>query len=250
LRFADQEGFSVPLALLVPALDMLITAQKLGDNLPQLVLRAAKSGDLDVLYANLPEHLAERVKSQDVVNYWQLDFEGKAIDLCQAEFSQRLPLERWMKLWRGVGILALVTFVVYVGVLGFHIVKLNKQNLLLRQQMESTYRSVVPNGKVNDPEKDLRIKVQQLQPKAQSGSVMSILAGILPIIASNSDVTVKVISYSSDTGEMSINVQAHSFNSIDALRQAISLQGFTAELLTANAQGDINTGRLKITKPQ
>jgi general secretion pathway protein L len=59
-----------------------------------------------------------------------------------------------------------------------------------------------------------------------------------------------VVSYSADSGEMSINVQAHSFNSIDALRQSISSQGYTAELLTANAQGDLNSGRLKITKPQ
>ena len=250
LRFADQEGFSVSLSLLVPALDMLITSQKLGDKLPRLVLRASSREELRALYDSLPEHLAERVKSQVVVDDWQLDFEGKAIDLCQAEFSQRLPLERWMKLWRSVGILAAVTFAVYLGVLGFHIFKLSKQNQQLRQQIESTYRSVVPNGRVNDPEKDLRVKVQQLQPKSQSGSVMGYFSGILPIITSNTDVTVKVISYSADSNEMSINVQAHSFNSIDALRQAISAQGFTAELLTANAQGDVNTGRLKITKPQ
>jgi len=230
--------------------DMLIAAQKLGDNLPRLVLRASGDEELDALYQSLPEHLAERVTNQIVANDWQLDFDGTAIDLCQAEFSQRLPLERWIKLWRNVGILALVTLVVYVGVLGFHIYKLNKQNLQLRQQMESTYRSVVPNGRVNDPEKDLRIKLQQLQPKGESGSVIDMFAGVLPVITSNSDVTVKVISFSADTGEMSINVQAHSFNSIDALRQAIALQGFTAELLTANAQGDVNTGRLKITKPQ
>lgn len=251
LRFAEQEGFSVPLSLLVPALDMLIAAQQLGDNLPFLVLRAASNGDLDTLYASLPEHLAERVKSQLVVDDWQLDFEGKAIDLCQAEFSQRLPLERWIKLWRSVGILALVTFVVYIGVIGFHIFKLNKQNLQLRQQMETAYRAAVPNGRIaGDLEKDLRIKVQQLQPKAQSGSVMGFFAGVLPVIASNVDVTVKVISYSSEAGEMSINVQARSFNSIDALRQAIALQGFTAELLAANAQGDVNTGRIKITRQQ
>ena len=155
-----------------------------------------------------------------------------------------------MKLWRDVGILALITFVVYVGVLGFNIYKLNKQNLQLRQQMEATYRSVMPNGQSDDPEKRLRLKLQQLQPKTQSGSVTAMFSGVLPIVAVNPDVTVKVISYSADTGEMSINVQAHSFNTIDALRQSISAQGFTAELLTANAQGDINTGRIKITKPQ
>jgi general secretion pathway protein L len=250
LRFAEQEGFSVPLPFLAAALDMLIAAQKLANNLPYLVLRAADEASLDLLYQNLPEPLAARVSGQTLADPWQLDFNGKAIDLCQAEFSQRLPLERWLKLWRGVGILALVTLVIYVGVLGFNIYQLNKQNLQLRQQMEAIYRGVVPNGQSDDPEKRLRSKLQQLQPKAQTGSVVAILAGVFPIIAANTDVTVKVVSYSADTGEMSINVQAHSFNSIDALRQAISAQGYTAELLTANAQGDLNSGRLKITKPQ
>ena len=250
LRFAEQEGFSVPLPLLAPALEMLIATHKLGENLPSLTLRAAEQADLDALYQHLPAHLAAQVRSQVLADPWQLDFNGKAIDLCQAEFSQRLPLERWIKLWRDIGILALVTFVVYVGVLGFNIHKLNKENLKLRQQMEAAYRTVVPSGQADDPEKRLRMKLQQLQPKTQSGSVVAILAGVFPIIAANPDVTVKVVSYSADSGEMSINVQAHSFNSIDALRQSISAQGYTAELLTANAQGDLNSGRLKITKPQ
>jgi general secretion pathway protein L len=250
LRFAEQEGFSVPLPLLASALDMLIATQKLGDKLPHFALRATEQADLDMLYQSLPAHLAAQVSSATLADSWQLDFNGKAIDLCQAEFSQRLPLERWIKLWRGVGMLALVTFVVYVGVLGFNIHKLNKENLQLRQQMEAVYRTVVPSGQADDPEKRLRLKLQQLQPKTQSGSVVAILAGVFPIIAANPDVTVKVVSYSADSGEMSISVQAHSFNSIDALRQSISSQGYTAELLTANAQGDLNSGRLKITKPQ
>jgi general secretion pathway protein L len=248
IRFAEQEGFSVPLPLLASALGMLIATQKLSDKLPYLTLRAAEQADLEALYQSLPAHLAAQVSSQTLADPWQLDFNGKAIDLCQAEFSQRLPLERWVKLWRGVGILALVTFVVYVGVLGFNIIKLNKENLQLRQQMEAVYRTVVPSGQSDDPEKRLRLKLQQLQPKTQTGSVVAILAGVFPIIAANPDVTVKVVSYSADSGELSINVQAHSFNSIDALRQSISSQGYTAELLTANAQGDLNSGRLKITK--
>jgi general secretion pathway protein L len=250
VRIAEQEGFSVPLPLMAAALDMLIASQKLGDNLPYLVLRGAEQAELDILFSNLPERLAARVGTQTLAETWQLDFNGNAIDLCQAEFSQRLPLERWMKLWRGVGILALVTFITYVGVLGFHIYKLNKQNLQLRQQMEAIYRGVVPNGQSDDPEKRLRLKLQAMQPKTQSGSVMAVLAGILPLISDNADVTVKVISYSAETGDMSVSVQAHSFNSIDAMRQAISAQGYTAELQGVNTQGDVSTGRLKISKPQ
>lgn len=250
VRFAEQEGFSVPLPLLPAVLELLITTQNLSDNLPSLVLCAPTQAELDKLLGVLPSALAARVSSQILADFWQLEFNGKAIDLCQAEFSQRLPLARWFKLWRGVGILAAVTLVVYVSVLGFNIHKLNKQNLQLRQQMEALYRTVVPNGQADDPEKRLRSKLQQLQPKVQTSSVVALLAGVFPVIAANTDVTVKVISYSAESGEMSINVQAHSFNSIDALRQAISAKGYTAELLTANAQGDLNSGRIKITKPQ
>ncbi|MFO1389749.1 type II secretion system protein GspL [Cellvibrio sp.] len=250
VRFAEQEGFSVPLSLLAPSLNMLVESKGLKDNLPMLSLRAAQESELNALYKNLPTNLSGRVQTQTLVDPWLLDFNGNAIDLCQAEFSQRLPLERWMKLWRGVGVLALVTFVAYVGVLGFQIAKLNKQNMQLRQQMEAVYRSVIPNGQADDPEKRLRVKVQAMQPKTQSGSVMATLAGVLPLISNNPDVTVKVISYSADTGDMSISVQAHSFNTIDALRQSISAQGYTAELQGVNAQGDLNTGRLKISKQQ
>jgi general secretion pathway protein L len=250
VRFAEQEGFSVPLPLIAPALDMLIANQKLGDNLPYLVLSAVDQAELDTLSRSLPERLAARVTVQTLVERWALDFNGNAIDLCQAEFSQRLPLERWIKLWRNVGILALVTFIVYVGVLGFNIYKLNKQNLQLRQQMEAIYRSVVPSGQSDDPEKRLRIKLQAMQPKTQTGSVMATLAGVFPLISNNPDVTVKVITYSTETGDMSVNVQAHSFNSIDALRKSISTQGYVAELQGVNTQGDVSTGRLKITKPQ
>jgi general secretion pathway protein L len=89
---------------------------------------------------------------------------------------------------------------------------------------------VVPNGQSDDPEKRLRLKLQAMQPKNQTGSVMAVLAGILPLISDNADVTVKVISYSAETGDMSVNVQAHSFNSIDAMRQAIAAHGYIAEL--------------------
>ncbi len=250
LRFAEQEAFSVPLPLVASSLDMLIASQKLGDNLPYLVLRASAQADLDALYKSLPPHLAACVSSQALADDWQLDFNGKAIDLCQAEFSQRLPLARWLKLWRGVGILALVTLVVYVGVLGFNIYKLNKQNLQLRQQMEAVYRSVVPSGQSDDPEKRLRLKLQQLQPKTQTGSVVKVLAGVVPIIAANPDVTVKVISYSADTGDLSVSAQAHSFGSLDALRQALIAQGYAVDPIAATTQGDLSNGRLKISKPQ
>jgi len=246
LRISAQQAFSMPFAHLAFGLQLLVNQYKADEVQPRLALRAADQAQLERLQAALPESVKAAVISQSLADDWELEYQGAAIDLCQAEFSQRLPLERWWKLWRNVAILAAVTFAVYVGVSLFHIHKLKVQNLQLRQQMEAVYRTVVPSGQSDDPEKRLRIKLSGLQPKTQTGgSVVSMLAGILPLVASNTDISVKLISYSGDTGEMNINVQAGSFSSIDALRQSIAGQGYNAELLTANA----NTGRLKISKP-
>ncbi|HWV14129.1 MAG TPA: type II secretion system protein GspL [Cellvibrio sp.] len=249
LRFNEQQGFTLPKAHLAIALGMLLEQQGLSENLPQLVLRANSEEELATLYGLLPDHLAARVVAQNLVDEWALDFDGRAIDLCQAEFSQRLPLERWLKMWRSVGILALVTLVVYIAVLSLHISKLNKENLSIRQQTEAAFRTVVPHGPSDDPERKLRNRLADMQPKAQTGSVVKLLAGVLPVIASNPDLAVKLISYTADNGEMSVNLQTHAFSSIDALQKNLEAQGYHAELLSSNAQGDLNTARLKISKP-
>jgi general secretion pathway protein L len=250
IRFGVQQGFTLPKGQLGMALNLLLGAQKLTENLPNVVLRAASKAELKILFNLLPDTFAAQVSAQLVADEWALDFDGRAIDLCQAEFSQRLPIERWLKLWRNIGILALVTLVVYVSVLVLQNVKLNRENSRIRQQTEAIFRSVEPHGPSDDPEKKLRIKLANLQPKTQTGSLVNMFAGIFPLIAGNPDITVKTISYAAETGEININLQAHSFNSIDALRQSIAGQGFTAELLSVNTQGDVNTGRLKISKPQ
>ncbi len=249
LRYGEQQGFTLPKGHFAIALGMLLSAQGLTDNLPNLVLRATNKGELKTLFSLLPANLTAQVSAQIVVDEWLLDFNGRAIDLCQAEFSQRLPIERWLRLWRNIGILALVTLAVYVSVLMLHSFKLDRENQLIHQQTEAVYRRIEPHGPSDDPEKKLRIKLANMQPKAETGSVVSLLAGILPLIANSPDVTVKSISYAADSGEININVQAHSFNSIDTLRQTIAGQNFNAELLSANASGEINTARLKISKP-
>ena len=248
VRYADQNGFAVPVAFLVSALDKLREQLQWKDRMPQLLLRAETDSELAQLRTALAAY-APGVIEEQVASRWVLDFNGQAINLCQAEFSQRLPLERWWKLWQSIIVFALVTLVIYVGVAAFHIYKLKKQNLVLRQQMEQIYRDVIPHGNSDDPEKRLRIKVSELQPKTTTGSLMALVGGVFPTVAGNSDVVIKVISYASESGELTINVQAHSFAAIDALRQNLASQGFNAELMNANAQGDLNSGRLKISKP-
>lgn len=248
VRYVRYLGFSVDVAQARAALTMLLTAQKRVDQLPRLVLRASNSGDLSALRELLPPSLAESVIKEEVIDFWQLDYSGDSIDLCQAEFSQRLPIERWWRNWRAIAVLAAVCLGVHVGTLLYQIHLLKNENLDIRRQIESVYRSVVPRGAITDAERQLTIMARDLQPAGVSAQVVAVMDQFLPVLANHAEVDVKSIQYSAETGEVNINLQANAFNAIEQLRTQMEQKGLAADLLSSSAQGDVYSARLKISQ--
>jgi general secretion pathway protein L len=248
LRYASTMGFSVSTLHASRALQMLMAAQDIGDGLPNLHLRAANEADLSKLVEMIPTGQAQMIASQTLADEWALDYSSSSIDLCQGDFSQRLPIERWWKLWQSVVIFAGVCLAVYLGTLLFEIHKLGGENLKIRQQIEATARSVIPQGRIVDPEKQLNGLLRQVQPVGQSNSVMSLLSVVLPQIAQEPNVSIKGISYSGDSGELNISIQADSFSAFESLSQKLRAQGLNAETSSFNAQGNVQTARLKVSK--
>lgn len=248
LRYLPTMGFSVAAQHGVRALQMLLAAQERGEHLPQLHLRAANDADLVSLQALIPADLQAQIETETIADEWSLDFTNSSIDLCQGDFSQRLPIERWWKLWKSVAIFAAVCAVVYLGVLVFEIQKLGAENLKIRQQIEAAARTVIPQGRMVDAEKQLATLLRQSQPVGQSTSVMALLATALPQIALQPNVSIKGISYAGETGELSINIQADSFGAFETVSQSIRSQGLNAEVLSANAQGNVQSARLKVSQ--
>jgi general secretion pathway protein L len=248
LRYAPTLGFSVAESHARLALSLLLTSQERVDHLPDLHLRAGSEDDLARLGELIPAELQASIKSQTLADAWSLDYGSSSIDLCQGEFSQRLPIERWWKMWKSIAIFAGVCALVYLGTMIFEIQTLSGENLKIRQQIEASARSVIPQGRMVDPEKQLSTLLKQLQPANQSGRVMELLVVVLPQISTVPNVSIKGIAYVGEIGELNINVQADSFATFEALAQNIRNQGFNAEVLSANAQGNVQTARLKITK--
>jgi general secretion pathway protein L len=70
----------------------------------------------------------------------------------------------------------------------------------------------------------------------------------LPQIAQEPNVSIKGISYSGDSGELNISIQADSFSAFESLSQKLRAQGLNAETSSFNAQGNVQTARLKVSK--
>jgi len=248
VHHAPNLGFSVERFQGELSLQMLLTAQQRVDNLPHLQLRAASDAELLALESMLPKELQDRVDDQALVEFWQMDFSADVVNLCQGEFSQRLPIERWWKDWQTVVAGAAACLVIYIGVMVYQVQGLEQENVEIRRQVEQVYRSVVPQGNITDPERQLSQQVRDLQPAGGSGRVTPLLADLFPALAESQDVSLSAISYASRAGELSLNVRANAFNSIESLRTRIQERGLEAELLSASAQGDSHSARIRVTQ--
>lgn len=248
VRYDDALAFSVDHPHAAAALQLLITAQKRVDKLPSIVLRGANDSDLAQLFDSLPPALQSQVVSRERVNVWQLDYSGSSINLCQGEFSQRLPIERWWRNWRTVACLAAGALSVHIGILLYQIQDFKTDNLIIRQQIEAAYRSAVPQGALVDAERQLTGLVRELQPAGQSGSVTSLLAKVMPPLAESSTITLRNIQFIGDTGELNLQLQASEYNAIETLRSTLEASGLRAELLGSSAQGNTHSARMKISQ--
>lgn len=250
LRYNQYQGFDMQPQRTALALQLLLNAREL-EQLPSLYLRATSEAELAQLKTLMPENLRQSIVDEQLVDAWALDTGGTSIDLCQGEFSQRLPIERWWKQWQSLAIFAGICALVYIASLGLEIFKLNKESLQIRQQIEASARQAIGQGKIVNAEKQLAGVLAQLGPQTSAGGtkVMELLGVALPQIASMPNVQVKGIAYSSETGELNINIQADSFSAFQTLSDKIKGEGLNADLLSANVQGSVQSARLKITKP-
>lgn len=249
VRYAPSLGYSVEQSQARLSLTMLLTAQQRVDNLPCLDLRAGTDEELTALEALLPTELAQRVERRQRVRFWDLDYLAPDINLCQGEFSQRLPVERWWKDWRNLVATAAACFVVYVGVMVFQVRTLERENLAVRQEIEQVFRAAMGPGRMTNPEVQLRQAVSEVQPASAAGRLVTpLLEDLLPTLATD-DTTVRSIAYAANSGEINLSVQAGAFSSIENLRERIAARGLQAEVLSASAQGDVHSARLRIRQP-
>src|SRR5690606_5869375 len=220
VRYAPELAFSVEQPHAATALQFLLNAEDRVDQLPGLILRGTTQQDLERLYECLPPALQSCVVERQQVDFWALDYSDSSINLCQGEFSQRLPIERWWSSWRSVAILAAACFAVHIGIVLYQLQEFRAENLEIRRQIEASYRQAVPQGTLVDAERQLTGLVRELQPVGQSGSVTSLLAKVLPPLAQSSAITLRNIQYLGDNGELNMQLQASEYEAIESLRGA------------------------------
>lgn len=238
VRIGAYRGFALEPESAQLALQLLLDG---ADELPQALL--VESGlPPDEIAAVLPELLRGIV---EVLEPAAPAADAPLIDLLQGAFARVLPWRRWWRQWQRVAIVFGVAVLAHALVLGAQQYGLKKQNIALRQQIETAYRSVEPRGVVNDPELQLRRKLKALQGSGGS-NVMTLLQQVGGALHKIDGVSVQNLTYSEQQHELRVGLTAAAFKDVETVRVAIAAAGLNAQLVGSNTDGDKTRAQLRI----
>jgi general secretion pathway protein L len=226
---------------------------------PVMLAAIAAESEFDavVIYGNggesdrelLPEKLRPEAqwRSGDFASALLLAVEElPALNLNQGEYGAQLPLGRWWRQWRLVAGLFVAAFGLQVAGTWADYSNLEAQNLLLRQQVEATYREVVPRGAVVDPEKQLKRQLESLSGAAQGGGFVSLLDRIGRVVQAEEGAQLATINFNDKAGDVRLNLVVPDFKAVESIRTKLDAAGMLAQMENSNAQGDMVRARLKV----
>ncbi len=242
VRVGAYRGFALEPESAKIALQLLLDRV---DELPQQLL-VCSDEPIETLLPQLPELLRGMI---DVLEKQTLTLAENSplIDFMQGAFARTLPWQRWWWQWRPAAIMFAAAVALHLVVGGVQHHRLNKQNIALRRQIEDVYRSVEPRGVVNDPELQLRRKLQTLQGH-QGGAVLPLLQQVGGVLKTVDGVAVQNLTYSEHQGELRVSLSANAFKDVEAVRAAIANTGLNAQLVGSNTDGDKTRAQLRITE--
>ncbi len=174
--------------------------------------------------------------------------ERQPLNLRQGDYGANLPIEQWWRQWRLVAGVFGAAFLLQVGSTYASYSHLEKENLQLRQQIESAYRQVVPRGAVVDPERQLKRQLDDLRGGSQAVSFVSLMDRIGGVVARQQGAQVASINFNDKLGDVRINLVAPDFNAVEAIRAALVEQGMDAVTENSNVQGNLVRARLKVSE--
>lgn len=244
-------AFAVEPVMAKPALASLATTSALPE---RLLLMADDQEHLDALYEALPLAVQDKLTELDIDVQLTDRWDGLALDkydsldLRQGDFARQFPIAKWWREWRSVAAVAAVALVGYIGVSVAQIQVYSAETDQLREQMNSVFRQVVPQGAIANPEQQLRSKLAEFKGESGGSSVVQMLATVAPLIAEDKDVTVRRLTYNDQRDEMQVTLEAKSNSDILNLSNAINQKGFNAVPQNMSRAGDRQQANMTITR--
>jgi general secretion pathway protein L len=167
---------------------------------------------------------------------------ARPINLLQGAYAVPTSFGSQLKQWRLPAALAAATLVAFIGVQGFKLWQLHQAEKQLDAQITATFNQILPGQPIVDP----RAQIQGVLARAGggSGALLPAISLLAQAIAQSPATRVQAISFRA--GVLELHLLAPSVEALDGIKQAMSRDGATVELQSANPRDQQVEGRLQV----
>ncbi|KPQ01617.1 type II secretion system protein GspL [Marinobacter sp. HL-58] len=175
------------------------------------------------------------------------------INLCQGEYSIRTGRSGALTAWRPLIAVASVWFVIQIGVelgMGFYHLQKAEQT---RGEAMAIYREAFPDDSRTHAGNVRRVVQGQLRQMQSDGpdagfiTLMKYTGEQYSKVPDTGSVMFNSVNYSSNRGELVVDVRADSYNKLSALRNGLTDQGLKADIGSVVNESDGARGRLTVS---
>lgn len=179
---------------------------------------------------------------------------SKSIDLCQADFKVNLSTQSHWKKWRVVAVIAGLGFLLQLGVFVGKGMYYQQQADMVAQQALTQYQKLVPGSSKISAARLPRILKGKLNQSrnmpAQNTDFLSLLGEAGHQFSQSQNKTklaFKSITYNQQRGELVMEMQANSFEQLEALKKSIVSAGLGAKISSAVQEDNYFRGRISVS---
>ena len=242
LRYGRCGGTRIENSLLPALLESLITQAP-----PQRIVVYGQHESQDLaLFAALGPVATQWRRGSLAQALLLTDHRKPSLNLLQGEFAPQLPYAQWWQQWRRFAALLLVALSIHLLSGWLDLRRLERQNLVLRTEIQSLYREVNPRGAVVDAEKQLGRQLEALRGGGDGRFFTGLLAPLATLFSRQSDMVLASLSYNQRNAELRVNLLAANFADVETLRAALEAAGYAASLESSSRSGERVRARLRI----
>ena len=169
-----------------------------------------------------------------------------AVNLLQGKYGVKKKLNMTFAPWRYAAILALVFFAIHLGLKGWQLAHLKREDERLDAQIAEVYQIAMPGAALPDPmlaRRQMEARLTVLRGGTPSDGMLATIGTLAEAIVQVPGTNVEALSYRDGTTDL--RVLAPSVDALDRIRSFASERGMTAVIQSANPRDQKYEGRLQ-----
>ena len=172
-----------------------------------------------------------------------------AVNLLQGEFARATDYGSHWRAWRTAALLALALLFTHVAVQALQIRQANRESAAADEEISRLFAATLPAEKVVDPRRQMQAQLERIRKLAGGPQTFLHMAqAIGGALGNGTQLTIEALNFHDQTLDMKLS--AANVEALSALTQAVSRQGFAAEIQSSTPGGDRVEAHVAVHAPR